>query len=273
MCEIASQIFRKKYCGYGLAMPFFKYGMKILLSRSYSAAFCLPVMFHNVTQRLLYSLGLRATGMVLNVFDAEHIIHSYKNGRNRKHSQGIQVCAVGKEDAGTLYIPREHQAFCKDIYESLAVKYQMGNVETDSPKGLPGYTEFGYRNDAKQHSLEIRIHGVGADLVQCMEQIHSQYPFSGKQTANIFLNCNDVQAVWAYEILRNMGYFFTGCKPLCSDKEYMVLHHPGEVKIYFEDYETSAEFAGLTRYVKNCYEKRLLIERGNEIGKEKENRT
>jgi hypothetical protein len=40
MCEIASQIFRKKYRGYGLAMPFFEYGMEILLNRDYSAAYC-----------------------------------------------------------------------------------------------------------------------------------------------------------------------------------------------------------------------------------------
>jgi hypothetical protein len=67
------------------------------------------------------------------------------------------------------------------------------------------------------------------------------------------LNCNDPGAVWAYETLQNMGYFFTGLKPLCSEREYMVLHHEGEVEIYFEDYWVSGEFANLIRYVEACY--------------------
>lgn len=267
MCEIASQIFRKKYRGYGLAMPFFEYGMGILLSRNYSAAFCLPVLFHDVTQRLLYRLGMRTTGLVMNVFDMDHIIHSYNNGRNRKHSQGIQIRAVGKRDAGTLYLPEEHYGFCRDIYASLGAVFTIAaadirrlpdddNHETyDQTQRLPVYTEMEYANDDLQHSLTIDIRRAGRDLVKRITKLHTRYPLQGKQTAVIFLNCNDPGAVWAYEVLQEMGYFFTGLKPLCSKREYIVLHHEGEVEIFFEDYWLSGEFANLIGYVETCYKK------------------
>lgn len=267
MCEIASQIFRKKYRGYGLAMPFFEYGMGILLSRNYSAAYCLPVLFHDVTQRLLYRLGMRATGLVMNVFDMDHIIHSYNNGRNRKHSQGIQIRAVGKRDAGTLYLPEEHYGFCRDIYASLGAVFTIAaadirrlpdvdNHETDDQtQRLPVYTEMEYANDDLQHSLTIDIRRAGRDLVKRITKLHTRYPLQGKQTAVIFLNCNDPGAVWAYEVLQEMGYFFTGLKPLCSEREYIVLHHEGEVEIFFEDYWVSGEFANLIGYVETCYKK------------------
>lgn len=267
MCEIASQIFRKKYRGYGLAMPFFEYGMGILLSRNYSAAFCLPVLFHDVTQRLLYRLGMRATGLVMNVFDMDHIIHSYNNGRNRKHSQGIQIRAVGKRDAGTLYLPEEHYGFCRDIYASLGAVFTIAaadirrlpdddNHETDDQtQRLPVYTEMEYANDDLQHSLTIDIRRAGRDLIKRITKLHTRYPLQGKQTAVIFLNCNDPGAVWAYEVLQEMGYFFTGLKPLCSEREYIVLHHEGEVEIFFEDYWLSGEFANLIGYVETCYKK------------------
>lgn len=267
MCEIASQIFRKKYRGYGLAMPFFEYGMGILLSRNYSAAFCLPVLFHDVTQRLLYRLGMRATGLVMNVFDMDHIIHSYNNGRNRKHSQGIQIRAVGKRDAGTLYLPEEHYGFCRDIYASLGAVFTIAaadirrlpdgdNHETDDQtQRLPVYTEMEYANDDLQHSLTIDIRRAGCDLAKRITKLHTRYPLQGKQTAVIFLNCNDPGAVWAYETLQEMGYFFTGLKPLCSEREYIVLHHEGEVEIFFEDYWVSGEFANLIGYVETCYKK------------------
>lgn len=254
MCEIASQIFRKKYRGYGLAAPFFEYGMEILKSRHYFAAYCLPVLFHDTTQRLLYRLGLRATGFVLNVFDMSQIIHSYERDRNRKHSQGIQIMAQEKKNAETLYLPSEHIEFCKGIYDSLGVIYRIYE-EPEQRTGircgilLPAVSNITIRQDENQSSLEIHIHHIGADLLECMEDIHKKYPLTGIQTANVFLNINDRNAVWAYWRLEEKGYFFTGLKPLCSDKEYMVLHNSGEVETYLEDYIVTEEFGVLLDYI------------------------
>ncbi|MCH5257758.1 MAG: GNAT family N-acetyltransferase [Lachnospiraceae bacterium] len=264
MCEIASQIFRKKYRGYGLAMPFFEYAMDILLNRNYSAAYCLPVLFHDVTQRLLYRLGMHATGFILNVFDIEHITHSYHNGKNTKHSQGIQIRPAGKRDAGMIYLPREHREFCMRIYSGLGVKFNIEQENTnntdellqnsmDIKYDLPPVTLLHFRQDELQQSLEISIYLVGEDLVMRIDELHKKHPLKGRQTACIFLNCNDKNAVWAYRMLEKAGYFFTGLKPLCSKKEYMVLHNPGEMEIYFEDYVVSEEFKRLLNYVAKEY--------------------
>lgn len=255
MCEIASQIFRKKYRGYGLAMPFFEYGMEILLSRPYSAAFCLPVLFHDVTQRLLGRLGLHACGFVLNVFDMEKITHSYHNGKNTKHSQGIQIRMTGKQNAGIIYAPQEHRAYCYRIYDRLGAGCQLATGRKTEEEGMPSASEISYQNDTIQSSLEIYVYSIGSDLPLVIQKLHEEYPLSGRQTSNIFLNCSDTYAPWAYEELTKLGYFFTGLKPLCSEKEYMVLHHPGEVKIYFEDYVVNEEFAPLLAYVRRCYMK------------------
>lgn len=261
MCEIASQIFRKKYRGWGLAMPFFEYGMEILLSRSYSAAYCLPVTFHPITQRLLYRLGLRAAGFVLNVFDLDKIVHSYQNGRNTKHSQAVQIMPVGKKDAGVLYIPPEHQLFCRAIYENTDAAYQFATKKEIccGQEKIPETSNITYANDEQQSSLEIRIHQVGSDLEQHIQRIHARFPLQGKQTSNIFLSCNDPCAIWAYECLKKMGYFFTGLKPFCSKKEYIILHNPGQTVLYFEDYAVSEEFAPLLDYVRMCYEEQYPI--------------
>lgn len=247
MCEIASQIFRKKYRGYGLAQPFFTYGMEILMARSYSAAYCLPVLFHDTTQRLLYRQGLRATGFILNVFHMGRISHSYPKDRNKKHSQGIQIMAAGKKNAGTLYLPPEHIEFCRTIYDVLGVAYRV--AETEKPAGLPADTDIQWKQDDVQCSLEIRIHKAGKDLSKQMQKLHNRYPLTGMQTANVFLNINDKNAVWAYRTLAKEGYFFTGLKPLCSDKEYMVLHNAGEVEIFWEDYVVTEEFRMILNYI------------------------
>lgn len=254
MCEIASQIFKKKYRGYGLSMPFFEYGMRVLQSRDYSAAYCLPVLFHDITQRRLYHFGLRATGMILHVFDVDKIRHSYDNGRNRKHSQGIQSMALTKRDAGVLYVPKEHKAFIENIYGRLHVKYSIHTEEANVLFPMNGDMRYSY--DAQQSSMEIRILSIGTETVERIKLLQASYPLKGKVTYNIFLNINDSNAIKAYHIFHDMGYFFTGLKCLCSDKEYMVLHHPGEVPVYLEDYVLSSEFAMLGAYVSKCYAKR-----------------
>lgn len=258
MCEMASQIFRKKYRGYGIAIPFIRYGMMILLSGYYSAAYALPVLFHSVTQRLLYRQGFKATGFMLNVFDMDMITHSYFRDRNQKHSQGIQIMAVKKRNAGILHIPEEHWEFCRKIYDNLGVAYKISNGK----KGVPvrKLSEITFTNNERQSSLEICVRNIGKNLVYKIYQLHTMIPLKGKQTANILLNCNDDHAVGAYTVLKKMGYFFAGFKPLCGEREYMVLHHPGEVKIYFGEYTLSGEFAMLMQYVKACYEERQIEE-------------
>lgn len=255
MCEIASQIFRRQYRGYGLAMPFFEYGMDILLTGSYSAAFCLPVLFHDVTQRLLYRLGLRGTGIIMNVFNLETIQHSYDNGRNSKHSQGIQIRALSKRDAGTLYLPKEHREFCEKIYRKLGARFTVrGHNEEASDGGLPrdpAVSRLEYTFSERQQSLEIRIEAAGADLKDRLLRLRARYPLKGRLTANVFLNCSEPQALAAYDVLKEMGYFFTGLKPLCGEREYMVLHNPGETVYYFEDYVVTEEFAEILAYVEN----------------------
>jgi len=259
MCEMASQIFKKKYRGYGIAEPFIEYGLALLLAENYSAAYALPVLFHSMTQRILYRQGFKAAGFMLNVFDMDTVKHSYDRDRNRKHSQGIQIMAVKKRDAGMVFIPEEHWKFCQNVYDSLGVAYKI----SDGKKGAPVWerSEIAFANNERQSSLEIRVRKIGRDLIYRVRQLHTIFPLKGKQTANILLNCNDDHAVGAYRMLRRMGYFFAGLKPLCSEREYMVLHHPGEVEIYFEEYALSNGFGQIMQYIKGCYEEQQMGEK------------
>lgn len=256
MCELATMIFKKEYRGYGLAEPFFRFGMEIALAKHYSAIFCLPVLFHSITQRLLHRLGLRAAGLVLNVFDVTQIQHSYQNGNNIKHSMGIQVMAAGKKDAGRLYLPEEHIAFCRKIYDRLEVTYEIGTEKEKGSEAWSGESVMEWKYDKNQSSLEIRIHKIGKDLGRRMERLLYSFPLIGRRTANIFLNINDSSAEEAYACLSKKGWFFTGLKPLCSEAEYMVLHQAGDVDIYFKDYVVSREFEELLSYTEKEYEKR-----------------
>jgi len=255
ICEVASVIIRKRYRGLGLSRLLFRFAMEILVEKKYSAAYCLPVLFHDVSQRLMYREGLKAVGFMLNLFDLGCVSHSYENGRNTKHSVGIQVRALEGKNAGTLYLPKEHEKLMKEIYKSLGVSCRVESGK--GGKTMPDRGKVSYTRSAEQSSLEIYVHAIGKDTHGQVRELLGQFPLTGKQTANILLNCSDSHAAFLYRKLEKMGFFFTGVKPLCGVREeYMVLHHPGEVRIYFEDYVVSSEFAWLLEYVRKCCENR-----------------
>ena len=167
---------------------------------------------------------------------------------------------MDKQDAGIVYIPYEHQIFAAKVYDSLGVKYCIGQGDDESISVLPPQSLISFWQNELQECLEINVYMVGEDLVDRIDGLHNKYPLKGTQTSNVFLNCSNKEAVWAYHVLEEAGYFFTGLKPLYGKKEYMVMHNPGEVEIYFEDYVVSSEFAKVLNYVRKAYENRRRLE-------------
>lgn len=264
ICEMASMIFRKKYRGYGLAMPFLRYGADIARTGRFSAIYGLSALSHDMTQKLLYRQEMRAAGFLFNILDMGRIDHSYRKDRNPKHPGGIQVMALEKRNAGVLYLPPEHEGFCRLIYDRLGVKYRIRRA---SRRGMQRagiekrqtVSDIVRVEDKLQSSTEIHIRRIGADLEERLREIHESHPLTGRQTINAFLNINDVSAVQAYELLKKAGYFFAGLRPLCGKREYIVLHNPGVVKIFMEDLTVTEEFALLLLYVDEARKKDCKI--------------
>ena len=254
MCEIASQIIRREYRGYHIAWPFFQYGMTVLEQLpGVSAVYCLPVLFHKITEVLMERLGLVPCGVICSVFLMDHIRHSYHRDGNHKHPQGIMIKKQEKQSAGVLYVAKEHQEIAAQIYSALQVSFSFGD-----PEPMTGTSALHYYNDERQQNCAIYVDHSGTDLMQRVREIQQQ--FSGPwQTYNVFLNVSDGGAVGAYRQLTAGGFFFTGFQPLCSAREIMVLHDPGLVRIDFTTWALTPAFARLRDYIEQCWQGRALL--------------
>lgn len=271
LCCMESLFIRKKYRGYGLAGPFLRYGMEIAQKRKYAAACCCPVLFHDITQRLLYRMGFRATGFLLNVFNEAEMVHSFKKGKNKKKSLGLQLLPIGKRNAGTLYVPPEHREFIAKIYQNLSMKFRIvpGNRRIPEnvpggmrmPEDMPGASQMSCHEEPHRKSLEIRIWHSGMDLPERMAKIHAGYPQEGMWTVNVLLNMKERRAAWAYGKLRELHYFFTGVCSLGDAGEYMILHYAGGVECFLEEFVVSPEFSEILQYVRKQYERRNAHEK------------
>lgn len=259
MIEIATQIFKKKYRGYGMAEHMFDYGMTILQEMPCSAVYSLPVTFHAISQRLLRMRGLIGCGFIFSVFDMGKIQQSYGKRKNLKHSQGIQILAKDKTNGGTLYIPSEQKGFTGWLYKKLGVTCHLADVPEDrewntGDRHAP--CQVMKTIDWIQSSAAITIYRTGSGLKEYVEMILEEYGKLPHFTLNVFLNVNDPGAVAAYYLLKDYGFFFAGFKPLCSENEFMVMHNPLAVPINFDDYILTEEFRDLSQYVEVFYEER-----------------
>ena len=59
-----------------------------------------------------------------------------------------------------------------------------------------------------------------------------------------------------YEELRKLKFFFTGIKPLCSEREQLYMQWVGDWKLYMEDYILTEEFQIIREDIQSFYERR-----------------
>lgn len=253
MCEIASEIFLKKYRGFKMAYPFFQYSLKkIHEMKDVSAIYCLPVVFHDISQKLMERIKLEPCGFIFGAFLMSKIQHSYDFDENIKHPQGVMIRKLGKKDTGKIYLPKEHTEFAKNIYDSLGVKYE---IETEAEK-LIGKSEIIFTNDEIQCNCKVEVRSAGADLMEQLEKIHAQFT-AHCQTFNVFLNISDPKSISAYKELTKIGYFFAGFQPLCSEREIMILHNPQKLTINFQTLTLTPKFRIICDYIEKFYNERF----------------
>ena len=249
MCEIASEIFLKKYRGFKMAYPFFRYALReIHRMKNVSAIYCLPVVFHDISQKLMERIQLEPCGFIFGVFLMPEIQHSYKFDENIKQPQGVMIRKLCKKDAGKIYLPLEYNEIAKNIYDSLGVKYQIENKF----EKLIGKSEIIFENEEIQYNCKIEVRTAGADLIERLEKIQAQFA-AQYQTFNVFLNISDPKSIAAYHELTKIGYFFTGFQPLCSEREIMILHNPQNLTINMQTLSLTPKFRVICDYIEKCY--------------------
>ncbi|MBR4904351.1 MAG: hypothetical protein IKZ53_06745 [Selenomonadaceae bacterium] len=255
-CSVVTGIILKQYRGYRMFFPMIKYvAGKIRKLENVSAIQCHSLMYHDITQKTVYQLGLKPCGFISSVTIAGNFQHSFGEVENAKLTLGILIRKRSRHDVGKIYLPAEHFDIAKKIYSDLRLKVEIDN---DS-ENLRGESKISLTNDERQQTCTIEIMSAGEDLVSEIQAIHSKYT-AALQTFNIFLNISDAKSIAAYNELKKLGYFFTGFQPACKNYEIMILHNPRNVETNFDTLTIIEAFAPLKDYVKNCYERRCTLE-------------
>ena len=244
----------KAYRHYHIFQPLIKFVMEEIYKRRESSAISANlVMYHDITEKLIDRLGLIPCGLILQkILVANYSQVSYAGkGKNLKYTSVFAVTKVLQNDAGKIYLPVEHQNFAEKIYSALKVHHEIITYKIN----LKGESKIVVEDSPEQKKTLIYVDNSGADLIEKISEIENARR-DELQTFTLFLNISDEKAVAAYEVLRGLGYFFAGIKPLGGVREVMILQNPKKVPIYFEELKATDHYLPLKNYVKKCYDNR-----------------
>lgn len=253
--EPASQILKRDYRGYGLAAELVAYTFPLAKAMKPKALFVHAVTFHPITQRVCGDQGMVPTGFRLGSFLAERMHNSYPKGNCPKHSEGIMILPVEKQAAGKVYLPRELSDYAARCYERLGMRCTLCHERAYLPQE-PAILDV--NTDEQQRTVLMRIVQSGSDLVTQVRQImdaHGQ-PY---WTYQITVSADCGYAVAEYEQLWEIGFFFTGLKAACGEKEQFYMQWCGDMELHMEDYALTDDFRVLRDEIHSFYDRRREV--------------
>lgn len=252
--EPASQIFRVRYRGFGLAEELVAYTFALAKQMQPMALFVHAVTFHAITQKVCGAQGMVPTGFRLGSFLAERMENSYPKGRCPKYSEGIMILPVKKLDAGTVYAPGELWEYFSQRYERLGMTYTL----CDTREALPQTSaKLEVTTDKMQRTVLIRVVSSGADLCTQVTRIMAEHRTQSCWTYQVTLSADSGYAIAEYEQLHEIGFFFTGLKAACAGAEQFYMQWCGSLELYMEDYALTEEFESVRQQIQYFYEGRV----------------
>lgn len=258
--EPATQILREECRRYGLADAMVKYTFPLAEQMEPFCLFVHAVTFHDITQKVCGRQGMVPAGFRLGSFLTEKMSNSYLLGRCEKYSEGIMILPVGKQNAGKVYFPEELQGFAKKIYGKLGVTYRF--MDSGDGTGTCSFmapvrenAELYAVTDNMQRMILVSIRRSGKDLCSQIRQLLNGHD-ERLWTVQVTISADTPISLWEYAQLKEMGFFFTGMKPVCGIREQYYMQWVGDTELYMEDYILTENFLEIRDDIQKFFDNR-----------------
>lgn len=165
------------------------------------------------------------------------------------------ILPVEKQAAGTVYLPEELADYAARCYDRLGMTYTICSQSESLPQTA---AVLAVNTDELQRTVLICILQSGADLISQIRQIMATH-MQPYWTYQITISADQGYAVAEYEQLLEIGFFFTGLKAACGEKEQFYMQWCGDMELCMEEYVLTAEFQALRDEIQGFYERRIRV--------------
>ena len=241
------RVVKEAYRGMGVGKVQEERLLEMAERRDGFASLYADVMTHDsVSQGSLARRGFVHCGIRLMLYRNAVMVSQLALAQDGKMSQAVMCRRGNVDDVGMLYCHSEHAEEVCRIYQRLGVSCE---IETGEMLPVRDRTVMSWKEEPLHHSSICRIRQVGRDFSDILKQGMAKKCCQEDGTVLCYLNIRDQAAVYAYRKLHQMGFFFTGLKPLQTSEEYMLLAYIGKQKIPYGEIHLYGEGEELLAYI------------------------
>lgn len=225
LSEIACQVIRRAFSGFGLALPLACHAMERAEALPVTGQYARALGCHLISQKTLKGMGFSPCGFLLNVFDKEKFTYRFQNGDYAKVPQSLAVKPQGAAAlARPVFLPEEW-APC---LEGLGVSWER------APAGeLSGPDRWDWELDETHATLTLWARTCGEAFPQHLDRALAEADRPGG-SVNLFLRLSCPGSAAALREARRRGFFVTGLLPCGEGGADLILHHPLRLPVRLE---------------------------------------
>jgi hypothetical protein len=240
--------------GFGMGKQLISFLHQTLPPERYAGIYGHCMSLDTASQKILADHGHHVTGALLNSYRVDAHAENFAGlALPFKHNLIVTCLPGGKKDAGPLYVPPVHAGYVTGVYKTLGISYSLRQDGGEPGEGSSVCTV----TQLEEHQYcEISAEQIGLDFEKVLGDVLDRYGAREGQSFNIFINLNDPAAPWAYRLLEDRGFSFTGIHALSGPREYMIMYYSPALPVSFDRIAVLPGFAGEFAYIREQYEGR-----------------
>ena len=233
LCVVGMLAIKMRFTGMGIGTALCIKAFEYARQQNIPSAKGHLALDHEKVQKALERQSCIPTGLLFGVRDCAKG-NPVEAVHGDRRSLVIYTKQGAKQDAGRLYITGELQGIARDVYNRLGVSFSL-----DDRSVAGSHSVIGHFTDSHHGVLYIQVKECGIDLSENIFALLASIEQLGCSTATLLLDINHPSAAYGCELLRDMGFLFSGFDPLGRECEHIILHYKGRAKWLVEDMQTT----------------------------------
>jgi len=247
MPELCGLVVKRRFRGQHLSRMLLDHRLTEAERMGLPAVWGEPVAFHTGAQTNFKNCGFTATGIHFNFMNSD--LQSPYNRGGERLPIAICVKLLDKTGEDRVYAPRQLAAFIRAVYGRLGGSFQLLPPET-----AEGESRLRMDINSRLQSGKIVAMKAGRDFRQELSSMLRTAAKQRLQLVEVWLSLTDPGVADAYEVLKSLGFFFSGLLPGSGKGCYAIMQNLMGDEPDFDRPVTRDDFTEVVQELRKIYE-------------------
>jgi serine/threonine-protein kinase RsbW len=254
IAELGMAMVKPEFRGYHLLDRMAVLCNSTALELGINGLFSQALTLHKRSQPSVKKAGMLPCGFLLGYFPSADI-KGLDNLTKDRVTPVVNFKLLRPYHAGTLYPPERHLEIIGNLFSTLAVTWDKGEIY-DS-----GRTDSVFSIQVNEVSSYARlfVYETGSDIILNLKSYLNRLRREGLMIGELMLNLGDPLTYKFYDEIEALGFIFTGILPATTRGNFITLVYLNGINANFDNIQLIEDYGQeLLEYIRRDYEGRFL---------------